>query len=268
MTSLRELQGAMAAALAGDAGVPLAPLVVGDGLSPDTRVAIYRNNVRVTFLNALETGYPALVRLVGADYFRQLTDDYREQHPSTSGNLQHAGAALPAYLAARFAGTRYAYLADVAALEWAYQEVLFAADGAPLDVAGLATLTPADYERLCLELSPAARLLESRYPTTRIWRANRPETLDDGPIDLDAGGERVLLLRIGLEVEIHRLPPAEYAFLATLAAGEPLPRALDAAAAHQSAAPPESLLARFVAAQALVGFRLADCAPRAVAAAR
>jgi hypothetical protein len=254
MTSLRELQQTFARALLGESDAPVDALIVSHGIPAAERAGIYRNNVRATFRNTMQLGFPAVARLVGAEYFRQLVDEYRQQHPSRSGNLQHVGAAFAAHLAGRFHGSPFEYLTDVAAIEWAYQEILAAPEYPPLDLTALAAVPEADYAALRLRLHPAARVLASRFPLVRIWRANRDETLDSTPIDLGSGGDRVLLMRRGLDVEIHRLAAAEYSFLDASARGASLVEALDAAATADPQAEPAPLLGRFASLGAIVGF--------------
>lgn len=247
MDNLFELQASFARALRGADATAFEALIAADGLSAAERTAIYRNNRRATFRGAMLLGFPAVHRLVGPDYFRQLVTGYQDAHPSRSGNLQHVGAAFADWLRARFDDSRFAYLADVAAVEWAYQEVLVAVDAEPIALTKFAAFAEEDYAQLQLASHPAARWVESRFPVARIWRANREETLDDAPIDLDAGGERILLLRRALAVEIHPLTAADAAFLRAVAAGEPLGAALEAAASADGADDPAPLLAKFVA---------------------
>jgi hypothetical protein len=246
MTALRDLQHRFARALVGDAAAGVESLIVSHGIAPAERAGIYRNNVRATFRNTLQIGFPAVARLVGVDYFRQLAGAYQDRYPSRSGNLQHVGADFPAYLAGLFYGSRFEYLADVAAIEWAYQEIVVAADHGPLDRARLAAVRPGDYATLRLQLHPAARVIESRFPLVRIWRANRDESLDSAPIDLDSGGERILLLRRELDVEIHRIAIADFEFLAALAREARLSEALEAAASADPQTDPAPLLTRYV----------------------
>jgi hypothetical protein len=262
MTELRDLQQVFAQALAGGGHAAVEPLIVGHGLSAAARTGIYENNVRTTFRNTMQIGFPATARLVGTEYFRQLVEAYQDLYPSRSGNLQHVGADFAAFLAQRFDSSSFEYLTDVAAIEWAYQEILVAPEPLPLDVGALGTIPEADYDALRLRLHPAARLLRSRFPLARIWRANREETLDATPIDLGAGGDQLLLLRRSLDVEIHRLDAADYAFLDALAGGSTLVDALDTAANADAQADPAPMLGRYVALGVIVGFAVAACPRR------
>jgi hypothetical protein len=253
MTALRSLQQAFARGLDGECEA-IERYVAANGLAAADRIGIYRNNVRARVRGALLLGFPAIAHLVGTECFRGLADEYQSAHPSRNGDLHPVGTAFPAHLRRRYAGTTFEYLADVAAVERAYQEVLVAADGAPFDLCALVPLDAAQYANLRFRLSPACRLVESRFPVARIWRANREEPIDDAPIDLGAGGDRLLLVRRALEVEVHALSTADFAFLAALAGGGTLGLALGAATEADPSADPVPLLRRFVAQGAIVGF--------------
>jgi hypothetical protein len=226
MHALRELQDQFASALFGDGSA--APDIRSNGIAASDRIDIYRNNLREGFLKTLALEFPATQRLVGADYFRQTGLEFLRAHPSRAGNLHHVGAPFPAFLRERFLGTEYEYLPDVAALEWAYQESMVAADAAPFDVDTLREAAP---DALRLALHPAVRLVRSAYPIVRIWRANRPESASDETIDLGSGGDSVLILRAARHVEFHRLPAGQFALLERVSQGASLSDAFEAALA-------------------------------------
>jgi hypothetical protein len=264
MTGLRDLQQRFVRALAGDPDEPLENLVVRRGIAPAERVSVYRANVQSSFRGAMELGFPAIARLVGTQYFRQMVGEYQGRHPSRSGSLQQVGAEFSGYVATVFRGSPYAYLGEVAEIEWAYQEILIAAEHGPLDIARLAALAPDEYSGLRLTLHPAVRTLESRYPLVRIWRANRRETLDSTPIDLNSGGERILLQRRGLDVLIHRLQAADFAFLESVARGAPLSDALEAAARAEPDIDTAAMVTHYVRSEVVVDFRARASRTRAV----
>jgi putative DNA-binding protein len=252
--ALRELQMSFVDALFdGDADVVVSQ-IEADGIEPAERLDIYRNNLREGFTKALSIGFPVIERLVGADYFRQLAVDFLHAHPSRAGNLHHIGSPFPQYLRERYAHTEYSYLGDVAALEWAHEEALLAADEEPLAASALADVDPARYAELRFRLHPACGLVRSRFPIVRIWRANQADPDGDETIDLGSGGDDVLVVRTPECVEFHSLPPGEYTALEAFARGAPLGVALDAAQAADSTFDLSAALRRFFALNLITGF--------------
>lgn len=256
MPSLLELQEAFGSALLFEETAAIEPFVRANGLEPAARLRIYRNNARENFLATLQAAYPVLERLVGTEYFRQMGLQYMQRHPSPSGNLHHVGARLAGFLALRFEGTEYAYLAEVARLEWACQEVLVAADHEPLDLARLGAVPSESYARLVFRLHPAVRLVASRFPVMRIWSANQPGSDASERIDLASGGERTLVRRGSETVELRQLEAAEFAFLEGIARGEPLGAIADNAAL--AGFDLGAALRRYVGVHALVDFSLPE----------
>jgi hypothetical protein len=235
VVSLHELQTRFRDAVLGNAPERMAGLVAADGIDPAERLAIHRNNSWVGFHATLAATYPVVERLAGEDWFRASARRYQRAHPSTSGDLQYVGQHYGDFLHAELGSTEHAYFADVAALEWRYQEALIAADsaaeGATFDPATLASVDPADHERLVFQPQPSLRLIESAYPLLAIWKAHQPGADPEAPpIRLDAGPSRVMLLRRTDHVELRELPAAEYALLEQFVLAKPLGAAAAAAA--------------------------------------
>ena len=256
VSSLRDLQSAFAGAVRDGDASAIAPFVVANGLDPARRIAIYANNVRENGLATLEAGFPVLLRLAGRDWFRQIGVNYLRRHPSPSGNMHYLGARLPEYLEAELADGPYAYFADVARLEWAYQEALVAAEPSVIDLAALAAVPEERHVDLVLEMSPAARLVGSAWPLLAIWRANQPGDDSHGTVSLDAGACRLLVIRRDTHVELRELPPGEFVFLDAVMTAMSI---ADAAATALVADPDFELVAalpRLVRLGALTGFHL------------
>ena len=81
MSSLRELQAGVRAALLADDERGVAPDVVDDGLSASARLAVYRHHVFTTLSAALEATYPVVCRLVDRRFFGWIADQYVRAHP-------------------------------------------------------------------------------------------------------------------------------------------------------------------------------------------
>ena len=253
MPRLPELQLRFVAALFGGSRDSLAPWVVDDGIDGEARIGIYRNNVRAGFAKTLVLEFPVIERLVGSGYWRQLASEFQAAHPSRSGNLHHIGAPFAAFLRRRFGATPYAYLADVAELEWAYQEALVAADAPPLDVGPLQSLAPEQYPQLVFTLHPACRLIRTEYPVISIWRANQPDVLVPETIDLRSAADLILVRRAAASIDFIALPAGQFAFLQALSRSAPLGEAIEAALAVDAAFDAGQALRRCVVLGTLTG---------------
>jgi Putative DNA-binding domain len=230
--ALAALQARFAAALrdpqggTGSIDPALAGAVRDDGIAPAARLAVYRNNARAMFSGALGRTFPVLARRVGPGYFERLASEYRAAHPSRSGDLHWIGSAFPAWLEARLAGTEYAWLADLARLEWACEEVLVAADSAAIGVDALAAVDPGDLADLRVGLQPALRCVHSAYPVWSVWRENQPDG-SGARVDPGRGAEHVVVTRADDRAVLHLRPEPEVRFVAALAAGQRLEDALE-----------------------------------------
>jgi hypothetical protein len=256
MASLRDLQMSFASALHGGDAAAIARCVVANGLDPARRVGVYVNNVRENFAATLEATYPTLLRLAGRDWLRQAARRYQLHHPSRHGNLHHLGERFADWLAAEVGDGPYAYFVDVARLEWAYQEVLVAAEPQVLLLDNVAAV-PADRQGdLVFEFSPAARLVESVYPLLAIWQAHRAEVADPPPVRLDAGPSRLLLIRRADHVELRELPSADFALLQAFRRRRTLADALEHTLEIDPGCDVAASLSRCVQSGAVTGFHL------------
>jgi hypothetical protein len=255
VTSLRELQVAFLDGTLRGYPAQLSSLIAATELAPEARISIYANNAREGFLTGLAATFPVIERLAGPDWFRQTGRNYMSRHPSRSGNLHFVGERFAAFLDDALRGTQFAYFADVARLEWAYQEVLVAADQPSFEISALAGVSPDDYGSLLFHVHPAVRLVNSRYPVLAIWKANQVDAADTAPsISLDAGAARVLIVRREDHVELRELAAAEFGLLEAFMRGATLGEAFELAARADETADLPSVLGRVVKLQTLVDF--------------
>ena len=225
MASLRELQASFAAALR-DTSVPCAVL-------PRDNLSIYRNNAAISFRTALGLSFPVLRRRVGDDYFRQLAMRYRQRHPSRSGDLHWVGKGFAAFLAEDLQGGEYAWLADLARLEWSREQAAVATTRAAISVDALARFGPEQLEHLVFSLQPSLELHASDFPIFTIWAANQVENAP--PVDQSLPGECGLVRARIDGVEVRPLSPGVFSYISALAAGAPLGEAVAIAGLDQSA---------------------------------
>ena len=224
-------------------------------------MAIYRHNLRRNYRGALGATYPVVKSLVGPAFFDTAVDAFVAVHASMSSDLNVYGDRLADFLEGYAPAAPLRYLPDVARLEWAIDEVHRADDAtpAPDDVlTAFACVAPDRLGALHLRLAPACSLVESRFPILAIWRSNQRDYAGDRRVDLDAGGDRVLIRRDTTGIPLERLDEGDYAFLASLADGLALGRALERAVGADPAFDLATSLRTYVASSTIVGADEAD----------
>lgn len=217
--SQREFAARLHAALGDDSPAPT--FAAPDAVALGPRLDVYRNNTRQFFRAALALTYPVLLRRVGDESFRQLAHEYSLAHPSTRGDLHWVGQEFPEWLERRLADTDYAWLADLARLEWACEEAAAAANLAPADMAALQQVAPEAFDDLRFEFQPSARVVVSRYPLWTVWQANQGAE-EPAPVDLQAGGESCVVACSGAGLAVHRLEASDCSLFAALLRGDTL----------------------------------------------
>jgi hypothetical protein len=188
MSTLHEIQRAVAQSiLSPDDGEALRH-IADDAIAAADRLRIYRNNAAATLVGALRLAYPAVEKLVGAEFFEGVARLFIERHPPRTAYLNDYGAELAGFLGAFPAAAELAYLPDVARLEWAVSSALNGPDAPALEPAALAGLAASEHGRVRFVPHPSLRLLSVRYPADVIWRAV-------------LGGDDAVLAAIELTVE-------------------------------------------------------------------
>lgn len=228
MPRLADLQAGFAAALT-DPALPAPPEVLRQVKLPQSRrFDVYRNNMMVSLIEALETTFPVVRRLVGADFFKAAAKTHIRRAPPRSPVLLLYGEGFGDFLDGFPPAAGVPYLGDVARLEWARVKAYHAADAAPLGIDRLAGLPQDTLPDLRFTLHPSLSLIASRYPLASLWAATGGA---DPAAEVDMKrGEAVAVLRPALSVDVRLLPPGGHGFMARLAAGATLGEAAEVAA--------------------------------------
>lgn len=186
----------------------------------ERRFAVYRNNVAVGLIRALETRFPALVSLVGEEFFRAMAREFTLTHPPSSPLLMSFGDELPDFLAGFEPATEMPYLADIARIEIARTRAYHAPDVPRLRAEAFAVLSPAEFEAMRIELHPAVAVIRSPHPVWTILAMASGWQLA-AVID-DWLPQAVLVDRPELDAIVRPLTTGTALFLDALAAGKAL----------------------------------------------
>ena len=258
MRGLRELQCAVGQAVLGHDEASILEAILGDGLDPARRVAIYRHHYLTSLTEALKSIYPVVERLVGEGFFAYAADAFIAAAPPREACLFEYGEGFPDFLAKFPPAAGLAYLADVARLEWAINASLHSPDSAPANNDSFARLSAEDYPRLVFQFQPSLRLLASAWPLDRIWQANRPDKPEAETVDLAAGGCALEIRQQADSVVFRRLDAGEFAFRAALLEGRSLEVAAAAVLERDPAFDLAEALRRLLGEGLVTGFDLAS----------
>jgi hypothetical protein len=100
-----------------DPGQPVPGALVSHSAGiPERRFAVYRNNVTVSLVNALAARFPAVQRIVGEEFFRDMARVYVRAHPPRSRLLMEYGDDFADFIAGFGPVAELEYLADVRGL--------------------------------------------------------------------------------------------------------------------------------------------------------
>ncbi|MDB9856795.1 DNA-binding domain-containing protein [Amylibacter sp.] len=206
-----------------EAAIP-AGLIDPQGRPAGKRFNVYQNNVIVSLMDAMETAFPVIQKLIGAENFRNLSGLYVRQHPPKNPMLMFYGAAFPAFLNDFEQLAHVPYLADVARLELARRASYHARDSTAVAGDALGAIAPDALMETVIELSPAVRIVQSPYPIAAIWHFN----MTDGAPAPEGAAETVLITRPALDLNMQVIGADQAVFLSALQNGETLGAAYEA----------------------------------------
>ena len=193
--------------------------------APDARrFAVYRNNVAVGLIGALEARYPVSRRIAGDDLFRAMARAFARVHRPRSPVMIAYGENFPEFLAG-CDGVEPS-LADVARLENAWVEAYHAEDASVAKVVELAALSPDCLLGMRIAFHPAAHLMRFATPAGSIWAA--AQSADPPAASIEEIGEDALITRPDCDVRVRVLPPLGYDFAMRLREGATLVEAVAA----------------------------------------
>jgi hypothetical protein len=227
MPTLREVQAAFVRGVLDPAQIGgIASGVIGDGIAPEGRLGVYRNNVLVSLRCILEGSFPVTRRRLGPERFAALTQGFIRAEPPARPQLSGYGADFSAFLERSVGDASLPCLVDVARLEWAREEAYYAADAEPLALTTLASIPVKRYPELCFELHPSLRLIRSAGPVYVLWRAALDDSAEGSALAvLNGRAEQVLVVRPEMTVATRPIAVADLLLMEALAEGLPLAEA-------------------------------------------
>jgi Putative DNA-binding domain len=210
-------------------GDPAAPAPDSLTAASAHRFAVYRNNITISLIEALEARFPAVRKAVGDEFFKAMARVFIAEHPQRLPMLNRYGDELPDFLQRFGPAADIPYLPDLAQVDADRTRAAYAADVEPLAGAALEGVTSDSLARMHVALHPSVGVVDSIHPIATIWGMNAG-ALPVEPI-ADWRAESAVIARPRREVEVHLLPAGGASFLRALAKDENIAAAAAAAMA-------------------------------------
>jgi hypothetical protein len=226
-------------------------------LCPDERrSAGHRNDIAMELFIALSSRFPVVKRLVGKDFFRELSRQYTATDPLCFPILPSYGDTFPAFIDGFEHAKGIPYLAAIARIDLARGlashaakvEVLSARDFATLDAGGIADLH--------ITLHPSVSVVSSDFPIYSIWKVNqnRAPVIPVSPWSR----EDVLVVRPQNIVQVRKLADGQAAFLRALANDYSLSEAVSSTLESVPDFDATTAMTMLIDSKLVVGFKKAD----------
>lgn len=197
-------------------------LIVSDArASADERLHVYAHMYRARIVEALESQFPRLAKLLGADDFAELAAAYISDEPSRHASLRYVGERLADWLAAHRPDSPA--LVGLAALEWARADVFDLADDWALSLEAVRDWPPERFAELPLQLVTAHRLVTAPAGTAALWDSLTDDVVspaaERAAHSVEADPQSLLVWREGTVVYHRLIDAAEHAALQLAAPG-------------------------------------------------
>jgi hypothetical protein len=206
---------------------PDLPLADGMKQGSTRRFGVYRNNVTVGLVRAMEANFPVVRRLLGEAYFEGFVREFVQRHPPRSPLMFLYGEAFSTCLAEDDDLQEYPYLADIARLEQQVRTSYHEADAPSVSVSEVSQITEDALMQAVFIPHPAMAIVSSPFAIHSIYRANRANVLE--AVENPAEAQSVLVTRPNHEVVLDKLNQGQRAFVQSLASGCPTGTAVETA---------------------------------------
>lgn len=156
------------------------------GISAERRLDVYRSNVTGLHLKTLDDTFPVTANVLGEQYWHFLLQNEIPSYSSINADLNSYGKFVPALLdqacSQRDELSDFAYLGDLARLEYIVFKTQLRCDDGSFDWGAFGNLTPEQQSSVRLVTSSSLTLFNSDYPVDALW-FNHQDTVSEQEFD-------------------------------------------------------------------------------------
>jgi hypothetical protein len=168
--------------------------------------------------------YGTVRRVLGEQGFFDSVWEYLWSNPPSTYNLNNVGGNYPQFLTSYEEAQPWAFLPDLASLEWALDRCFHAKTLTPLTPEALKQTFP-NAEAIAdapFKFQETVFLIRSPHPIYQIWDATEVESDRAFQASFKGQGQQVLIYRVGTLPHVKPLNPAQFELLRELQAGQSL----------------------------------------------
>lgn len=196
------------------------------------RLDIYAHMYFARLIEVMEAEYPTTRQILGAHEFAVACRRFIARNPSRSRTLGGMSAKFPDFLARSLPQNHRNGLAvDVARIERAMEDVFDERRAEPMTAAEFSAIGADQWDRVCLSVNPALRLLKLRYPANDYMNAARAGRKPRIPRPRSTFA---IVYRRAFSVFRRDQEPEQFKLLAALASGRMLAAAVRASIGGRS----------------------------------
>ena len=188
------------------------------------RIWIYQNNVFAATREYLQEVYPALEGVLGADFFKQMTQSFIQQYPPSEGNIHIYGQNLSVVLNKFDVLSEMPYLKDLIEYEWALHTAYFSP---LLEIIDPGKIDQESLLSLSVQFNASVTLLDSEYPIYQIHQQSLPGFGETVSIDLGQSQDSLIVYKQLHAVMTRVLNEDEACFIKCLEKSETLLQAIE-----------------------------------------
>jgi hypothetical protein len=211
MPKLPELQKQMMEKITGGKNAEGLPIENQPPFSPEQRLNVYRNNTAMTLRDVLKQAFPVTALLLGEKFMDFAIHEFTAIAPPDSGDMNAYGAGFPEFLEHLPNLNQFAYVPDVARLEWLAQEAYLSPREMPLTGQDLAAVE--DPVNLKLYLQPHVKLLRSGWPVDKLWSRVNEEGAALKDFEMKPAETYAAIFRAGDNISVWSISEGGYRFL-------------------------------------------------------
>jgi len=146
-------------------------------MKTDERLLVYRHNISGVFIQTLASTFMTCEAILGHACFATYAREYGWSREKKTGDLNAFGEEFPAYILkqviSRHELNGYAYLADLAKLEWLIEKSRLSDDDDHNDLVNETDIVSYDPGTVYPVLTASLQLLKSQYTVFDIWQLHK-----------------------------------------------------------------------------------------------